>query len=505
MPPRDVCERALDARDPRFDGVFFVGITTTGIYCRPICPSRQARSENRRFFPSAAEAERDGYRPCLRCRPELAPGRARVDAVPRLASAAADRIAAGALNGRKVGRLADDLNVSERHMRRALKRELGVSPIELAQTHRLLLAKRLLADTSLSVSRIAFASGFQSLSRFNTVFRERYRRNPTSLRRSLRSDGAVRGAGGDEAPSGAHGEELLRLTLAYREPFDWDTLLGLFRRGAMSGVEIVDGRRYGRTVRLDGQTGAVLAEDAAATNGAGDRRDPEAHVSVFVSPSLLPALMPLLAGLRQLLDLDAEPAVVDACLEEGGLATLVRRRPGLRLPGSLDGFEAAFRVLSSGRARPGAATGELAGRVARALGEPVETGIAGLTRLFPSPGRVVDAGSSRLVGLGVPERRASAITTVARRVADGELRLEPGSDPAATRRSLTEIGGVGDRLATSIVMRALSWPDAFPASDPALRRAAGIASAARLRERAETWRPWRAYAALHLWLSEAGP
>src|SRR5262245_58238791 len=176
-------QRALNARDPRFDGLFFVGIITTRIYCRPVCPARVSYADHRRFFNTAAAAERAGYRPCLRCRPELAPGRALIDAVPRLADAAAHRIAAGALNGRGVGDLASELGVSERHLRRALERELGVSPVELAQTHRLLLAKRLLADTTLSVTHVAYASGFQSLRRFNSLLRERYRLPPSALRR----------------------------------------------------------------------------------------------------------------------------------------------------------------------------------------------------------------------------------------------------------------------------------------------------------------------------------
>src|SRR5689334_10719687 len=186
-----VCERALDARDARFDGIFFVGVTTTRIYCRPVCPARVSYHDRRRFFDTAANAERAGFRPCLRCRPELAPGRAIIDAVPRLARVAAQRIGAGALNGHGVGQLARELGVSDRHLRRVLERELGVSPLELAQTHRLLLAKRLLADTSLPVTRIAYASGFQSLRRFNSLFRERYRLSPSALRRSPRTSGGA--------------------------------------------------------------------------------------------------------------------------------------------------------------------------------------------------------------------------------------------------------------------------------------------------------------------------
>lgn len=472
--PAHVCQRALDARDARFDGLFYVGIVTTGIYCRPTCPSRRADPDHRRFFDSAASAESAGFRACLRCRPELAPGRALTDAVSRLAYTAAHRIGAGALNGRSVAELAAELCVSERHLRRALRRELGVSPVELAQTHRLLLAKRLLAETALSVTDIAFASGFESLRRFNVVFRERYRMNPSTLRR----------------PSPARqARDLLRMTLAYRPPLAWEVLTGFLRRDAMPGVEIVEGRRYGRTVRLDGRSGVVFAEDSPA----------KSHVKIDFSPSLLPVLMPLLARLRQLFDLDAQPAVVDAHLERSGLGALVRERRGVRLPGAFDGFEVGLRTLLRD-----AAPAELAGRVAEALGEPLETEFPGLDRLAPSAERVVEAGAPGLAAAGVPRPSAEVILAFARGVAHGGLRLAQGNDVAGTHRALMEIG-VDERLATMIVMRALYWPDAFPSSDRDLQRAAGASSPRALRARAEKWRPWRAYAALHLWLQRDEP
>jgi AraC family transcriptional regulator, regulatory protein of adaptative response / DNA-3-methyladenine glycosylase II len=465
--PAQVCQRALDARDARFDGLFFVGIVTTRIYCRPTCPSRRAMPDHRRFFNSAAAAESSGFRPCLRCRPELAPGKTAIDAVSRLASTAAYRIGAGALNGRSVADLAAELGVGERHLRRALRRELGVSPVELAQTHRLLLAKRLLAETTLSITDIAFASGFESLRRFNFVFHDRYGMSPSALRRPARREG--RRAASD----------LLRMTLAYRPPLAWDVLAAFLDDEATPGVEIVEGRRYGRTVRLDGRTGVVFVEDSPA----------KAHLKVDLSPSLLPALMPLLARLRRLFDLDAQPAVVDAHLERGGLAL---QRRGVRLPGALDGFEIGLRALLGAR--------DLAGRVAAALGEPVETGHPALDRLAPDAGRLAEAGSSRLVELGVPRRRAETLLAFARAAAEGALRLDPGGDVAETHRALLEITGIDERLATRIVMRALYWPDAFPLSDRALQEAAGAATPRALRARAEKWRPWRAYAALHLGL-----
>jgi AraC family transcriptional regulator of adaptative response / DNA-3-methyladenine glycosylase II len=500
LPPADVCQRALNARDARFDGLFFVGIVTTGVYCRPVCPSRRARPTNRRFFHSAAAAEHAGFRPCLTCRPELAPGRAPVDAVPRLAYRAAHRIGAGALNGHSVAELAAEFGVSERHLRRALERELGVSPVELAQTHRLLLAKRLLADTRLPVTRVAYASGFQSLRRFNTVFQDRYRLSPSALRRSLNRGGMARDPrrrDGATVPK----SDFLQLTLAYRAPLAWEVLVTLLRRDAFPGVEIAQGGRYGRTVQLAGRSGIVFAEDAGAASGDGAPRA-DTHLNVVVSASLLPSLMPLLARLRLLFDLDAEPAVVDGCLAQGGLGALVRRRPGVRIPGAFDGFEVACRVLLRGRARPGRGANELARRFVRAFGETADTGVPGLTRFAPSAERMAETRVSTLVAMGLPRRRAHALTALARMVAHGELRLEPGGDVAATQHGLMEIDGVGDRLATSVVMRALGWPDAFPLPDSGLQRASGASTTGQLRERAESWRPWRAYAAVHLWLKD---
>jgi len=480
----DVLARALDARDARFDGLFFVGIVTTRIYCRPVCTARISDTRNRRFFSTAAAAERAGFRPCLRCRPELAPGRAQMDAVPRLAQAAEHRIAAGALNGRSVAELARELGVSPRHLRRALERELGVSPVELAQTHRLLLAKRLLADTPLPVTRVAYASGFQSLRRFNAAFRERYRMAPSAVRRAPQPPG--RRVAARAVPNDAPAEGWLRLTLAYRAPLAWDALVGVLASEAISGVEWVDGRVYGRTLQLDGHAGAVLVTDAP------DRR--HAHVRVDVSPALVPALMPLLARLRRLLDLDAVPSAIDAHLARVGparLAALVARRPGLRLPGAVDGFEAALRVL----------LGPRAARAAQALGTPLDTGVPALSVVAPDAARVADAGADRLAALGVPRRAACALAAVARAAADGALRLDPPADADAVRGALRR-AGVNDAAATTVVTRALSWPDAFRAADRALQRAAGVDGARALGTLAERWRPWRAYAALHLRLAE---
>jgi AraC family transcriptional regulator of adaptative response / DNA-3-methyladenine glycosylase II len=458
VPSADICQRAIAARDARFDGVFYVGITSTRVYCRPVCPSRFATPHHRRFFASAASAESAGFRPCLRCRPELAPGRGQMDALPRLAAEAADRIAAGALNGHGVGDLAAELGVSERHLRRAVERAIGVSPLALAQTHRLLLAKQLLVDTSLTVTQIAFASGFQSLRRFNSAFHEHYRLSPSALRRPRAM-----------SPPAARGTDLVRLTLAYRPPLAWDPLIAMLATTTLAGTETVSHGRYARTVRLQNLTGLVFVAHAAES---------KPHLNVDLSPSLLPALMPLLARLRRLFDLDAEPTVVDAHLSESGLADLVARQPGLRVPGAFDGFEVALALLLH--------TGPdgLAHRVVADVGTAIATETPGLSQLAPRASHIARAGTARLTALGAPPPLAASIVALARDVTDGTLALEPGGDALATRQRLMTVGGIDERLATTIAMRALHWPDAFPASDPRLD--------------AESYRPWRAYAALHL-------
>jgi AraC family transcriptional regulator of adaptative response / DNA-3-methyladenine glycosylase II len=488
-----VCQRACNSRDARFDGLFFVGITTTQIYCRPVCPARVSFPDRRRFFGSPAAAERAGFRPCMRCRPELAPGHALIDAISRLASSAAHRIEAGALNGRSVADLAHELGVSERHLRRALERELGVSPIDLAQTHRLLLAKRLLADTTLPVTRVAYVSGFQSLRRFNSLFRERYRLPPSALRRRVAPDRA------DDPES-----RPLSLTLSYRAPLAWSAMLGRLQRDLTPGMEHVDGQRYGRTVELAGTRGIVYVEDGqAVTAQRTGRQRPgargEAHLRVEVSPSLVPVLMPLLARLRRVYDLDAEPRVVDRHLADAGLAQQVVAHPGLRIPGAMDGFEVALAVLLRGRPWSGVG-GRVAQQVVQRLGEAVALGHPALTRISPTAARVAEAGAGELERAGVAARQSRAIVQVARALCERRLLLEAGSDPIAAHHTLQAIDGVGERLAKIIVMRALSWPDAFPASDRLLQRRAGLDSTTALLDLAEKWRPWRAYAALHLWL-----
>ncbi|WP_165251354.1 AlkA N-terminal domain-containing protein [Paludisphaera soli] len=468
----DLCHRALAARDPRFDGLFFVGVTSTRIYCRPICPARTPGRDRCRFFAIAAAAERAGFRPCLRCRPELAPGAAPVDAVGRTARLAASRIGAGAMDDEGgLEALAAELGVGSRHLRRVLRRELGVTPVELAQTHRLLLAKRLLTETAMPIIDVAFASGFSSVRRFNALFLARYRLSPRDLRRTR---GKAVADGG------------VRLTLAFRPPLAWDAMLRFLGDRAVAGVEAVAGGAYLRTVAIGEARGWLKVEP-----------DPGRHaLRVELPTSLAPALPRVLGRLRDLFDLDARPDVIDDHL--GRDERLRGAPPGLRVPGAFDGFELAVRaVLGQQVSVRGATT--LAGRFASAFGEPIETPFPGLDRLTPSPVRVADADLGELTALGLVASRAACIQALARAARDGLASLEPGADPVVAMEDLTAIPGVGPWTASYIAMRALRWPDAFPHGDLVLRKALGGISPREVLETAEAWRPWRAYAAMRLW------
>lgn len=466
------CYRALAARDSRFDGLFFVGVTSTGIYCRPICPARTPMERHCRFFANAPLAEREGFRPCLRCRPERAPGYAPVDAVGRTARAAAARIEAGALNdGGGLDALARDLGLGARQLRRVVRQEFGVSPIELAQTRRLLLAKQLIAESGLPITQVAFASGFSSVRRFNALFRSHYGLTPTSMRRS--------------PPKGVASGEI-RLTLGFRPPLAWGSLLRFFDSHSTAGVDRVAGNSYRRTVALGPHRGWF---SAAPVPG----RD---LVAVEVSTSLLPALPTVLARVRGLFDLDARPDAIAAHLR--GDPRLGNFPAGLRIPGAFDGFELAVRTILGQRISVRAATA-LAGRLSGAFGEPLATPDPALDRTFPSPERLAAAPLAGLAAAGIGGPHARAIVGVARAVAEGEIDLGPGPDPEAIVAKLKEIPGIGEWTAQSVAMRGLLWPDAFPDGDLALLRASGEPSHPALRAAADSWRPWRAYAAMALW------
>jgi AraC family transcriptional regulator, regulatory protein of adaptative response / DNA-3-methyladenine glycosylase II len=460
------------ARDPRFDGVFFVAVKTTGIYCRPICPARTPARSRVTFYATAVAAEAAGYRACFRCRPEVAPGHAPVDAVDALVAAATHRIAEGALNERSLDELAAELHVSSRHLRRALEARLGVSPVELAQSRRLALAKQLLQDTALPLTDIAFAAGFQSVRRFNAVFAERMGRAPSELRRA-------HGAGGPG----------VTLRLDVRAPYDWDRLLGFLRARAIPGVERVEDGVYARIVHLDGKTGTIEVRFAG-------------RVALTVSPELMPVLMPLVARVRRMFDLDARPDVIAQALgRDRLLAPMMKRRPGLRVPGAIDPFEAAVRALLGQQVSVAAAT-TLAGRFAAQLGTAFRDGFR-----FPTPAEVVAAGAEKIGKLGMPRTRAAAICALASAITRGEIALDPARahDLDAFVAQLVELPGIGPWTAHYLAMRALHVPDAFPAADLGVQKALGMRGAKAAEAHAEAWRPYRAYAVLHLWthLSEA--
>jgi AraC family transcriptional regulator of adaptative response / DNA-3-methyladenine glycosylase II len=468
----EACFRAVRARDRRFDGRFFVGVSSTGIYCRPICPARQPKRENMNFFPSAAAAEGRGFRPCLRCRPERAPGLAPVDAVNRLVGAAVAGIEEHALSSAKVGDLAAQLGVSDRHLRRVTEAELGVSPIELAQTYRLLLAKRLLRETTLTLTDIAFASGFGSVRRFNALFRDRYGASPRALRgRAAPADG----------PS---------VQLEFRPPLAWGSLLAYLRLRAIPGVEMADDSHYRRTVAIDTHRGWLQVSLSPAGNA----------LELEISPSLAPVIGAVITRVKRLFDLGAMPEAVGRHLgRDELLAGWVKRFPGLRVPGAFDGFELAARTVLGQQVSVKAAS-TLTGRWARAFGEAIVTPYPELCIVPPDAPRAAAAGRAAIAALGIVGARAHALIELARAAADGRIKLGYAADVEEQIDALMRLPGVGPWTAQYIAMRALQWPDAFPGGDLVLLKAAN-SSKRSLMKRAEHWRPWRAYAAQYLWHS----
>jgi AraC family transcriptional regulator of adaptative response / DNA-3-methyladenine glycosylase II len=464
----DAHYQALVARDPRFDGVFFVGVKTTGIYCRPICPARTPARSRCTFHATAALAEAAGYRACFRCRPEVAPGHAPVDAVDTLVAAATQRIAEGALNDGSLDDLAAELRVSTRHLRRALESKLGVSPVELAQSRRLALAKQLLQDTALPLTDVAFAAGFASVRRFNAVFAERMGRSPSELRRA-------HGGGGQG----------VTLRLDVRAPYDWERLLAFLRHRAIPGVETVADGVYRRIVYLGGKTGTIEVRYTG-------------RLALSVSPELLPVLMPLVARVRRMFDLDARPDQIRAVLgRDKLLGKLIAARPGLRVPGAIDPFEAAVRALLGQQVSVAAAT-TLAGRFASQLGQPFGDGFR-----FPTAAEVAAVGVDRIAKLGLPGARAKALHTLAAGVATGSIKLDGARELEAFVGELVELPGIGPWTAHYLAMRALHVPDAFPAADLGVQKVLGKQGAKAAEARAEAWRPFRAYAVMHLWESLA--
>jgi AraC family transcriptional regulator, regulatory protein of adaptative response / DNA-3-methyladenine glycosylase II len=467
---REQCYQAVLTRDSRFDGHFFVAVKSTGIYCRPICRSKRPALERCEFYRLAAAAEVAGFRPCLRCRPELAPGLSPSDSADRLTAAAIKQIDSGMLQEGSVVDLATNLGVTDRHLRRVLLQNLGVTPVQLAQTRRLLLAKQLLTDTALPMIDIAFASGFKSLRRFNALFRERYFLAPKALREKRHS---------------LNGSASFDCRLLYRSPFEWESLLEFISKRIYAGVEQVEAGRYMRTVRIGAHVGWVTVEN-----------DPsQSALRVEVSISLLPMLLQLLARLRRLFDLEATPQQIVAQL--GDLAIT---HPGLRVPGSFDGFEMAVRAIIGQQINIKAAT-TYAARLVRRFGEPIETPIPGLTHLSPTASTIAGATVEDFVALGLTRSRAESILVLARAVRSGSVKIDVAVSIDQALAKLKELPGIGDWTANYFAMRGFGWPDAFPSSDLGILKALNTKNPRDALAAAENWRPWRAYAAMHLWKS----
>lgn len=487
------CERARRSRDARFDGRFFIAVTSTRIYCRPICPARTAKDEHVKYFPSAAAAEAAGFRPCFRCRPEASPGTPAWLGTAPLVSRALRLISEGALDADGVEPLADRLGITGRHLRRLFLQHLGATPLEVALTRRAHFAKKLLDETALAIGEVAFASGFRSLRGFNAQMRRTFARTPTELRRLARR------------PVGSE-RESYRFRLAYRPPYDWRALLAFLIARATPGVESVEDGRYRRTITIDGTSGVIDVSPA-----------PSGHALAlevrFPDPR---ALLSIVERTRRMFDLGAVPAVIaDHLGADPVLARALARHPGMRTPGAWDGFEIAVRAILGQQVSVRGAT-TLAGRVAARFGTPISADRT-LTHLFPTPAQLADA---PIEETGVMPSRANTIRTLARRVAAGDIVLStcapsssssvarpdsrhlwPSAAPASVSSvaALTAVPGIGDWTAEYIAMRALGEPDAFLAGDLVLRRVTGGLTARELNRRSEAWRPWRAYAVMLLW------
>jgi AraC family transcriptional regulator of adaptative response / DNA-3-methyladenine glycosylase II len=481
----DACYQALKARDARFDGRLFVGVTSTGIYCRPVCPASTAKRENCRFFASAAAAQEAGFRPCLRCRPETAPEHGSWNGSSNTVSRGLSLIASGALDedDASVDTLAERLGVGGRQLRRLFQQHLGASPIAVAQTHRVLFAKQLIHETSMPMAEVALAAGFGSVRRFNETFQALYARPPSALRR--------------KAAERKSAEQGVSVRLRYRPPYDWNALLGFFRARAVEGVEHVDTERYARTLCHAGDLGTLAIRHVPS-----DR----ALVATIRFPNVR-ALPAIVARIRRQFDLAADVATIGAQLaEDPWLAPLVAARPGLRSAGAWDGFELAARAILGQQVSVVAArrlNAELVRLCARRV--PSETASPGLTLVFPAPDDVLAAD---LTHLPVPGARRRALVHVAEAALAEPALFEPRPTTDETVARLTAVTGIGEWTAQYIALRAARDPDAFPASDLGLQRGAALRlgerpSAKALLRHAERWRPFRAYAAEHLWAADA--
>jgi AraC family transcriptional regulator of adaptative response / DNA-3-methyladenine glycosylase II len=480
----EACRRAFVTRDPRFDGRIFGAVKTTGIYCRPICPARTPKPENMTFYATAAAAQEAGYRPCLRCRPEASPDLGAWRGTSNTVSRALALIEAGALDAGDVDALAARLGVGERQLRRLFKQHLGAAPVTVAQTRRVLLAKQLIQETLLPMGEVALAAGFGSVRRFNETFQMLFGRPPGALRRSRQA----------EIPAASDG---ITVRLPYRPPYDWDAIIGFLADRAIPGVERVEPRRYARTLSIDGAVGLVIVTPRGDDSLAAEIRFPK-----------LQALPAVIARIRRVFDLSADPTRIgDHLSQDPALAPLVAARPGLRAPGAWDGFELAVRAILGQQITVTAAR-NLAAKLVAAYGRPIEDPAAaalGLTRVFPAPDRLV---GQDLAALGMPRARGAALEALARTVVADPTIFTPRADLASAVTALKALPGIGEWTAQYIALRELREPDAFPQADIGLMRAMADAAGVRptadqLLARAERWRPWRAYAAQHLWAADA--
>jgi AraC family transcriptional regulator of adaptative response / DNA-3-methyladenine glycosylase II len=474
----DTCYRAIQSRDVRFDGRFFTAVTSTGIYCRPICPAQTPLPRNVRFCPSASAAEAAGFRACRRCRPDVAPHSPDWNVRADLVGRALRLIAEGAVDTGRVSGLARRLAVSPRHLHRELIAEVGAGPLALARTRRTQTARLLIDQTGMSISEIAFVAGFGSIRQFNDSMRAAFGCNPSDLRR--REDPALAGSGG------------ITLRVSHRLPFDAASLLDYLGRRAVPGVETVINGRYRRTVALGRSAGTIELEPLAGTR----------NIRLRLRLDDLRDLTLVVQRCRQLLDLDVDPAAVaDVLGADPVLAPIVAANPGLRVPGTLDGWEIAVRAVLGQQVSVTAAR-TLAGRLARSLGTPLDEPERDLTHLFPRPEAVAEAD---LGTLGITRARADTLRGLAGAVANAEVALDRGVNREEVEERLLALPGIGPWTASYIAMRALGDPDAFLPGDLGVRRAAealGLdANPRRLAAYAERWRPWRAYAVLYLWQS----
>jgi AraC family transcriptional regulator, regulatory protein of adaptative response / DNA-3-methyladenine glycosylase II len=480
---RLACYRAISTRDARFDGRLFVGVKTTGIYCRPICPARTPKFENVFFFATAAAAQEAGFRPCLRCRPEISPELAFWRGTSNTVSRALTLIESGGLDADDVEGLADRLGVGARQLRRLFRQHVGASPIAVAQTRRVLLAKQLIHETSLPMAEVALASGFGSVRRFNETFRDLFGRAPATLRRT--KDKPRREA------------DALSVRLSYRPPYDWDAMLTFLGARAIPGVELVSGNSYKRSIAFGKHSGVVTVMPAD-----------KSRVDVTVRFPDMAALPSIIARVRRVFDLAADPDCIGAHLaQDSTLAPLVRTRPGLRVPGAWDGFELAMRAICGQQITVPAAT-KLLGKLVQAHGTPLSGSIRdgdGLSHVFPSPKAIASADPA---DFAMPGARARALIALADAISADPMIFSRGASLDQAIAKLRALPGIGEWTAQYIAMRELREPDAFPAADVGLLRAMADAggrrpSAEELLARAEAWRPWRAYAALHLWAAGA--